>query len=507
MSKKPLMLMILDGWGYNKHENEKNAIRDAHPQNFKRIFDNYPHTLIKASGEAVGLPEGQMGNSEVGHLNLGAGRVIYQPLVEISKDIREGDFYKKEKIVEAFNYAKENNKGIHFIGLLSDGGVHSHISHIYGLLEMAKKTGLEKVYIHAFMDGRDTAPTSGKRYIDELEAKIKEIGVGEIASISGRYFAMDRDNNWDRTEKAYRALSGEIEPTTKTAIEIMDESYANKVTDEFIEPALLNENAGIGEGDVVINFNFRPDRARQITRAINDDNFVGFIRDKFLAPNFFCMRQYDSTIKAGIIYTDKDINNTLGEILANNNLAQLRTAETEKYAHVTFFFNGGKEDEFNGEERKLIASPKVATYDLQPEMSAPELTKAVLEALDENKYDVIIMNYANPDMVGHTGVFDAAVEAIKAVDIGVGQVVDKILELDGTVLITADHGNAEKMEDPETHSVFTAHTTNEVPFIYVSNNFKGELVEGKLADVAPTMLEILNINIPEEMTGTSLIKK
>nr|WP_307774838.1 2,3-bisphosphoglycerate-independent phosphoglycerate mutase [uncultured Cetobacterium sp.] len=507
MAKKPLMLMILDGWGYNPNSEEKNAIAAADPQNFKKLFENYPHTFIKASGEAVGLPEGQMGNSEVGHLNLGAGRVVYQPLVEITKEIRDGEFFVKEKVVEAFNYAKDNNKGIHFMGLLSDGGVHSHINHLFGLLEMAKKTGLEKVYVHAFMDGRDTAPTSGLGYMKSLQEKIVELGVGVVSSMSGRYYSMDRDTNWERTEKAYNAIVGKLNVTTDTPVRVIEDSYKREVTDEFIDPVFFVEGGEVKEGDVIINFNFRPDRARQITRALNDKEFKGFPRDKFLAPKFYCMRQYDSTIDAEIIYEDKDIANTLGEIIANNGLNQLRTAETEKYAHVTFFFNGGKEAEFVGEGRTLIPSPKVATYDLQPEMSAPELTNAVLEALNEDKYDVIIMNFANPDMVGHTGIFDAAVKAVQAVDKGVGEIVNKILELDGTVLITADHGNAEKMEDPETHGAFTAHTTYDVPLIYVSNEFKGELNPGKLADVAPTMLEILNIEKPAEMNGVSLIKK
>ncbi|MGL4904828.1 MAG: 2,3-bisphosphoglycerate-independent phosphoglycerate mutase, partial [Cetobacterium sp.] len=485
---------------------EKNAIEAAKPENFERLFKTYPHTLIKASGEAVGLPDGQMGNSEVGHLNLGAGRVVYQPLVEISKEIRDGEFFDKKKVVEAFNYAKENNKSMHFMGLLSDGGVHSHINHLFGLLEMAKKTGLTKVYIHAFMDGRDTAPSSGLEFMRTLVSKIEEIGVGEIATISGRYFSMDRDTNWDRTEKAYNAIAGKLDVTKKTALEIVESSYAEKITDEFIAPTLLTKDGVVAKGDVIINFNFRPDRARQITRSLVDTDFKGFSREN-LETKYYCMRTYDSTIAADIIYDDKDINNTLGEVLSNNNLTQLRTAETEKYAHVTFFFNGGKEAEFNGEERVLVASPKVATYDLQPEMSAPELTAKVLEALNSDKFDVIIMNFANPDMVGHTGIFDAAVKAVQAVDKGVGQIVSKVLELDGTVLITADHGNAEKMEDASTHEAFTAHTIYDVPLVYVSNNFKGELNKGKLADVAPTMLEILNIEKPAEMNGTSLIKK
>lgn len=506
MAKKPLMLMILDGWGCNPNKDEKNAIKEAHPENFIRLYNKYPHTFLKASGEAVGLPDGQMGNSEVGHLNLGAGRVIYQPLVEISKEIRDGEFFEREEIISAFNYAKENDKKIHFIGLTSNGGVHSHITHLYGLLEMAKKKDLSKVSVHTFMDGRDTAPDSGVEFIKELEEKILEIGVGKIASMSGRYYAMDRDNNWDRIEKAYNAIVGIDEVVSETPIETLEKSYAEKITDEFVLPVLFDKEGAISEGDVVINFNFRPDRAREITRALNDKEFSGFKR-KYLNLQYYCMRQYDSTIDAFTIYHDREIVNTLGEVISKNGLTQLRTAETEKYAHVTFFFNGGKESEFKGEGRKLIASPKVATYDLQPEMSAPELTKAVLEILEKNEYDVMVMNYANPDMVGHTGVFSAATQAIKVVDENMAKVVNKILELDGTILITADHGNAEKMEDPKTHNAFTAHTTYEVPMIYVSNHFKGELNLGKLADIAPTMLDILNIKKPKEMNGESLIKK
>ncbi|MGL4307803.1 2,3-bisphosphoglycerate-independent phosphoglycerate mutase [Cetobacterium sp. SF1] len=507
MSKKTLMLMILDGWGLNPHSNEKNAILDAHPENFLELIKKYPHSQLKASGEAVGLPEGQMGNSEVGHLNIGAGRVIYQPLVEITKDIRDGDFFKKPELVEAFEYAKKTGKSIHFGGLLSDGGVHSHINHLFGLLEMAKKYNLEKVYIHAFMDGRDTAPTSGLGFMKELQDKIEEIGVGKVATVSGRYYAMDRDNNWDRIEKAYDVMVGKnVTSMATTAEEAIENSYSQEKTDEFILPTLVDCEGTLKSGDVFINFNFRPDRARQITRAINDEDFKGFQRD-YLGIKYYCMRQYDSTIKAPIVYHDKEIVNTLGEVLAKHNLTQLRTAETEKYAHVTFFFNGGKETQFPGEDRVLVASPKVATYDLQPEMSAPELMEKTLEAIDSEKYDVIIINFANPDMVGHTGNFEATKKAIKTVDKAVGEISKKILEKNGTLLITADHGNAEKMVDPETGAMFTAHTTNEVPFIMVSQDVKGSLENGKLADIAPTMLEILNIEKPVEMTGNSLLKK
>lgn len=505
--KKPLMLMILDGWGINHHKNEKNAIEDAHPSNFIELTKKYPNSELEASGEAVGLPEGQMGNSEVGHLNIGAGRVVYQPLVEISKDIREGDFFKKEKAIEAFEKAKASGKAIHFLGLLSDGGVHSHINHLYGLLQMAKNYGLEKVYIHAFLDGRDTPPKSGEGFLKAVEEKISEIGVGKIATISGRYYSMDRDKNYERTAKAYHALVDGEGAKATSAGEAIRDSYANEVTDEFVMPTIIDQEGLIKSGDTVINFNYRPDRARQITRAINDKEFSFFQRD-YLGVNFYCMRQYDSTIDAPFIYVDKELTNTLGEILSKNGLTQLRTAETEKYAHVTFFFNGGKEVAYEGEERILVDSPKVATYDLQPEMSAEKLTTEVLKVLDENKYDVIVINYANPDMVGHTGIMDATVKAIKVVDNCMHRVVEKVLEKKGTVLITADHGNAELMEDPVSHVPFTAHTTNHVPFILVSEELKNvEVKDGKLSDLAPTMLDILGIEKPLEMNGVSLIKR
>ncbi|MGL4980833.1 MAG: 2,3-bisphosphoglycerate-independent phosphoglycerate mutase [Fusobacteriaceae bacterium] len=505
--KKPLMLMILDGWGINHHKNEKNAIEDAHPLNFIELTKRYPNSELEASGEAVGLPEGQMGNSEVGHLNIGAGRVVYQPLVEISKDIREGDFFKKEKAVEAFEKAKNSGKAIHFLGLLSDGGVHSHINHLYGLVQMAKNYGLEKVYVHAFLDGRDTAPKSGEGFLKSLEAKMSEIGVGKIATISGRYYSMDRDKNYERTEKAYKALANGEGIKSVSALEAIKDSYANDITDEFVMPTVIEQDGIIKSGDIVINFNYRPDRARQITRAINDKEFSFFKRD-YIGADVYCMRQYDSTIKAPFIYVDKELTNTLGEVLSKNGLTQLRTAETEKYAHVTFFFNGGKELAYEGEERLLVDSPKVATYDLQPEMSAEKLTEDVLKVLDENRFDVIIMNYANPDMVGHTGIMGAAVKAVKVVDNCMHRVVEKILEKKGTVLVTADHGNAELMEDPTTHVPFTAHTTNHVPFILVSEELKNiEVKNGKLSDLAPTILDILGIDKPSEMNGVSLIKR
>ena len=507
MNKKPLMLMILDGWGINPCDNQINAIKNAAPKEYLELLSKYPHSQLKASGEAVGLPEGQMGNSEVGHLNIGAGRVIYQPLVKITKDIRDGEFFEIPVLKEAFEYAKENNTAIHFAGLVSDGGVHSHIDHIYGLLQMAKNYGLTKVYLHAFLDGRDTPPSSAVNFLAQVEAKMAEIGVGKIATISGRYFAMDRDKNYDRTKIAYdnMTLGNGIEASS--ADEAIKASYAAGVTDEFVKPTVIDKEGLVKSGDVLINFNFRPDRARQITRVFNDKEFTFF--DRNIDPiKVYCMRQYDSTIDAPVIYKDDEIVNTFGEVISKAGLTQLRTAETEKYAHVTFFFNGGVESQYPGEDRKLVASPKVATYDLKPEMSAYEVTEGAKEALISGKYDVVILNFANPDMVGHTGVLEAAVKAIKAVDECVKVLVDTVLSLDGSVLITADHGNAELMVDPETNAPFTAHTTNEVPFIYVSNHTEGvTLKDGKLADIAPTMLNILGIEQPKEMTGENLIVK
>lgn len=506
MKKKPLMLMILDGWGINKNPEQKNAITAANPENFYRLQKEYPHSELEASGEAVGLPDGQMGNSEVGHLNIGSGRVIYQPLVEISKDIREGAFFENPVLKDAFEYAQKEGKPVHFGGLLSTGGVHSHIDHLFGLLMMAKKYGV-KAYIHAFLDGRDTPPESALDFIKTVEAKATEIGAGEIATLSGRYYAMDRDKNWDRVQKAYEAMVYGKGNTAVSAVEAMEKSYAEKVTDEFVIPTVIKPEGTIKKGDVFINFNFRPDRAREITRALNDKEFTGFERE-YLGLKYYCMRQYDATIEAPVVYGEKDINNTFGEVISRAGLKQLRTAETEKYAHVTFFFNGGKEAQYEGEDRKLVASPKVATYDLQPEMSACGVTEGLMEALNSDTYDVIIINYANPDMVGHTGVFDAAVSAVKKIDFCLGKVAEKVLELDGTLLVTADHGNVELMEDPVTKIPFTAHTTNKVPFIMISNKYKDcKLEDGKLSDIAPTMLEILGLDKPEDMNGHSLLVK
>lgn len=514
MAKKPVMLMILDGWGINGNLSQKNAIRDAHPANFLKYQSEYPNTLLEAAGEAVGLPQGQMGNSEVGHLNLGAGRVIYQPLVKITKDIREGTVEKNEVLVEAINKAKENNKAVHFSGLVSNGGVHSHIDHLIGLVKMTKKMGVDKIYIHAITDGRDTAPKSALEFIEKLETEFEKIGAGKIATVSGRYYAMDRDTNWDKTEKAYRAIVFGDGDKHLSAKKVVETSYAEDLTDEFIKPTVITDAAGnasgkVHEGDTFIFFNFRPDRARQITRAINDVEFEHFVRGENPKTNFVCLREYDSTIDAPVAYKDEEILDTFGEVVAKAGLTQLRAAETEKYAHVTFFFNGGKEEQFEGEERILVPSPKVATYDLKPEMSAYELTEKMEKALLEDKYDVVIMNYANPDMVGHTGDFEATKKAIKTVDECMDRVAKIILEKDGVVLVTADHGNADLMEDPETHTPFTAHTINPVPLILISNRYKdAKLVEkGKLADLAPTMLEILGVEKPEMMTGESILKK
>mgnify|MGYP000906735147 FL=1 len=509
MSKKPVMLMILDGFGLSEKE-DGNAVRAAYKPNFDKYYSNYPHTELGASGLDVGLPKGQMGNSEVGHMNIGAGRIIYQQLTKITKDIDDGVFFSNEAINWGINKAKENNSALHLMGLLSDGGVHSHIDHLKGILQFAKKSGLSKVYLHAFLDGRDVPPSSAKDYIAEIENFMKEIGLGEIATISGRYYAMDRDKRWERVQLAYNAMvlgKGEM---AESAAEAVERSYHDNKTDEFVLPTVIVKNgapkAKIENNDSVIFFNFRPDRAREITRAINDRTFDGFKREA-LNLNFVCMTEYDSTIKnVKIAYKPETYANTLGEYVSSMGLKQLRIAETEKYAHVTFFFNGGVEVPNKGEDRALIPSPKVATYDLKPEMSAYEVTDELLKRIDSDKYDMIILNYANPDMVGHTGVFDAAKKAIEAVDKCLGKVVEKILEKQGTVFITADHGNAEVMVDYSTGTPMTAHTTDPVPFIYVSKDARELRKSGILADIAPTMLQIMNIKIPAEMTGKSLIK-
>lgn len=512
---KPLALVVLDGFGVNEKE-EANAIQAANTPNFDRLWAEYPHTLVRAAGEAVGLPDGQMGNSEVGHLNLGAGRIVYQDLTRITKSIKDGDFFENEVLLDAINKAKANDAALHLLGLLSDGGVHSHNQHLYGLLELAKKEGMEKVYVHAILDGRDVPPASAKTYVNELEAKIEEIGVGKVATIGGRYYYMDRDNRWDRTAKAYNAMVFGQGESANSALEVVEDSYADDKTDEFVLPAVvLGEDgapvAKVQENDSVIFFNFRPDRARQLTRALNDTDFNGFERQEgYPKVHLVCMTEYDETIDAPIAFPATEITNTLGQVLAANGLKQLRTAETEKYAHVTFFFNGGKETPNEGEDRELIPSPDVATYDMKPEMSAYEVTDNLIKKMDEVDYDVIILNFANPDMVGHTGDFDAEVKAVETVDECLGKVIDTILAKGGAALVTADHGNGEQMVDYDTGEPFTAHTTNPVPLLYINDNDKdAELLaegEGKLADFAPTMLKLLGIDIPAEMTGNQLIK-
>ena len=502
--KKPLILMILDGFGIAPEKG--NAIKAANKPNIDKLFAENPVTQIGASGMDVGLPDGQMGNSEVGHTNMGAGRIVYQELTRITKTINEDKLKENEAIVNAMDKAIENGTALHLMGLLSSGGVHSHNTHLYGILELAKKKGLENVYVHAFLDGRDVPPSSAAEFMDELLDKMKEIGVGKVATVSGRYYAMDRDNNWDRVEKTYAAMvygEGEKADCPCRAIE---KSYENGVTDEFVVPVVVEGGAQVKPNDSVIFFNFRPDRAREITRTFVDPEFKGFERKNgFFPVNFVCMTQYDATMpNVDVAFKPQTLKNTLGEYVSNKGMTQLRIAETEKYAHVTFFFNGGVEKQYEGEDRILVKSPAVATYDLQPEMSAYEVTDKLVLAIESGKYDMIILNYANCDMVGHTGVFEAAVKAVEAVDTCVGRVVEAIKKMGGVALITADHGNADKMVDAD-GSPFTAHTTNPVPFCVVG--YDCQLREGgRLADIAPTMLQIMGLEQPAEMDGISLIK-
>ena len=501
--KKALILMSLDGFGIAPEYG--NAIMAAKKPNLDRLFRENPLTQIGASGLNVGLPNGQMGNSEVGHTNIGAGRIVYQELTRITKEIEDGDFYKNPALIKAVAAAKAKGTALHLIGLLSDGGVHSHNGHLYALLEMAKQNGLSKVYVHALLDGRDVPPSSGKGFVEDCLAKMREIGVGEIATVAGRYYAMDRDNRWERVSKAYNAMvlgEGVQNPDPVAAVA---KSYEDGVTDEFVVPVVCGPEGRISADDSVIFFNFRPDRARELTRAFVDPDFTGFERAKSFFPlTYVCMTQYDATMpNVDVAFHPQSLKNTLGEYLSNLGMTQLRIAETEKYAHVTFFFNGGVETVYPGEDRVLIHSPKVATYDLQPEMSAYAVTDALVEKIDSGMYDVIILNYANCDMVGHTGIFDAAKAAVEAVDTCVGRVIDAIERMHGTAIITADHGNAEKMYE-EDSSPFTAHTTNPVPFCIVG--YPCKLREnGKLADIAPTMLKILGLPQPAEMTGESII--
>lgn len=497
--------MILDGFGIGKHDNT-NAIFNAKKPNIDKLFSSNPITQIGASGMDVGLPDGQMGNSEVGHTNIGAGRIVYQELTRITKTINEDKLKENEAIVGAMDSALKNGTALHLMGLLSSGGVHSHNTHLYGILELAKKKGLDKVYIHAFLDGRDVPPSSAAEFVEECMKETEKIGVGKIATVMGRYYAMDRDNRWDRVEKAYAAMVYGEGIEADCPVCAVKNSYEQGVTDEFVVPAVIKDGATIKPNDSVIFYNFRPDRAREITRALVDPEFKGFERKNGFFPlRYVCMTQYDATMpNVEVAFKPQTLNNTMGEYISSLGMEQLRIAETEKYAHVTFFFNGGVEKQYPGEDRILVKSPAVATYDLQPEMSAYEVTDKLVPAIKSGKYDMIILNFANCDMVGHTGVFEAAVKAVEAVDTCVGKVIDAVKEMDGVALITADHGNADKMIDDDGEP-FTAHTTNPVPFCVVG--YDCDLREGgRLADIAPTMLQIMNLPQPEEMDGKSLIK-
>ena len=512
MSKKPTVLMILDGYGLNE-KSEANAVTLGKTPVMDSLMKEYPFVKGYASGMAVGLPDGQMGNSEVGHLNMGAGRIVYQELTRITKSIEDGDFFENSGLMEAIENCKKNQSDLHLFGLLSDGGVHSHNTHLYGLLELAKRNGIEKVYVHAFLDGRDTAPTSGKGFMEELVDKMKEIGVGEVATVIGRYYVMDRDNRWDRVEAAYKAMTAGEGVLAEDAVKAIADSYAEDVNDEFVKPTVITKNgapvAKVSDNDSVIFFNFRPDRAREITRAFCADDFDGFDRGNRIATKYVCFTEYDVTIpNKSVAFHKVSLDNTFGQFLAANGKKQARIAETEKYAHVTFFFNGGVEEPNEGEDRILVNSPKVATYDLKPEMSAYEVCDKLVDAIKSDKYDVIIINFANPDMVGHTGIEDAAVKAVEAVDECVGKAVAAIKEVDGAMFICADHGNAEQLVDYTTGESFTAHTTNPVPFILVNADPAYKLREGGcLADIAPTLIELMGMEQPAEMTGKSLIVK
>ena len=511
--KKPVMLVIMDGFGCSSIAKD-NAVAQADLKVLPKLWKEYPHSYLGASGEDVGLPDGQIGNSEVGHLNIGAGRIVYQALTKITKDIKDGAFFKKPALVGAMENVKEKDSALHLLGLVSPGGVHSSEQHLYGLLEMAKRYGLKKVYIHAFLDGRDVLPRSAGEYLQELEDKCAELGVGEIATISGRYYAMDRDKRWDRVELAYNALTKGQGNQAQSATEGIQASYDDGKADEFVVPFVVEKEgkptAVIQDGDSVIFYNFRPDRAREITRAFCDTVFDGFARDKKLDLVFVCFTDYDETIENKLVAFKKEsITNTFGEFLAAHDKTQVRIAETEKYAHVTFFFNGGVEEPNKGEDRILVPSPKeVATYDLKPEMSAVGVCDKLVEAIRSGKYDVIIINFANPDMVGHTGVEDAAIKAIETVDACVGRAVEAIKEVDGVMFICADHGNAEQLVDYETGEPFTAHTTNPVPFILVNADPSYKLREGgALCDIIPTLIELMGMEQPKEMTGKSLLVK
>ena len=500
MDKKLVMIAILDGWGINEKE-DGNAVKLAKTPNLDAVMRQCPTAKIKTSGLDVGLPEGQMGNSEVGHTNIGAGRVVYQELTRITKSIQDGDFFNVKEFLDAIKYCKKQGSDLHLYGLLSNGGVHSHNTHLYALLELCKKEEFNNVYVHCFLDGRDTPPTSGEGFITELEDKIKEIGVGKIASIMGRYYAMDRDKRWDRVELAYNALAKGEGLTAKSAIDAIESAYQREEFDEFVKPTVIMEN------DSIIFFNFRPDRAREITRVFVDKNFDGFEK-KYLYTNYVCFTQYDETMpNVEVAFKPQKIENTFGEYISKNGYKQLRIAETEKYAHVTFFFNGGNEVKYEGEERILVESPKVATYDLKPEMSAYEVTDKVVDVIRKQSTDVIILNFANCDMVGHTGVLEAAIKAVETVDECMGRIIEEVRRVNGTLLITADHGNAEQMIDYTTGDPHTAHTTTPVPLIVMGLDNETKIKDGRLADLAPTMLDIMGLSIPDEMTGESLLIK
>ncbi len=512
MTYRPAALIILDGWGYNPRE-EANAIKEANTPFLDSLLNEYPHSTLLCSGEAVGLPEGQMGTSEVGHLNIGAGRVVYQSLVRITKAMRDGEFERNPVFVDLVQCALKEDRPLHVMGLVSPGGVHSHTEHLYGIIRLAKQFGIKEVYIHAFLDGRDTPPSSAKDYLEELEAVCQKTGLGKIATISGRYYAMDRDQRWDRVEKAYAAMVYGEGEEADSALQAIENSYAREITDEFLLPTVIkadgNPVASIHPGDPVLFFNFRPDRAREITRVFVDPNFNGFDRRTGYLKTFFAaMTQYDETLDVPLLFPPEDrMKNILSEVLANNSKRQLRIAETEKYAHVTFFFNGGEEKPFPLEERILIPSPKVPTYDQKPEMSAYEVTDALLKEIEQDKFDVIIMNYANCDMVGHTGIPEAARKAVEAVDRCLARLIPAILAKGGAVILTADHGNAEMMRDYQTGEPYTAHTTFPVPVVLIGFKEKITVRDGKLADLAPTLLELIGIAKPAEMTGVSLLNR
>ncbi len=512
MPEKTVVLMILDGWG-NREACADNAITRANPVNFNRLSSNYPHTLLKCSGLEVGLPYGLMGNSEVGHLNIGSGRIVYQEITRISKAIDDKSFFLNPALLQAIDAARDKGGAVHLMGLLSDGGVHSHLDHLFALLKLCGQRQMNRVFIHGFLDGRDVNPKSAAEYVARISSEMGKIGIGEFATIGGRFYGMDRDKHWDRIEKAYDAMVAGNGEKAANVFSAVEQSYEMRIFDEFVEPTVMIDQEGkplglVKDDDSIIFFNFRADRARQITRAFTDEDFTGFTAPHRPKVNFVCMTQYDHTIKAPAAFEPQNLNNTLGEYLSQQGLKQLRIAETEKYAHVTFFFNGGVEEPNPGEDRILIPSPNVATYNLKPEMSAPELTERVIKEIERDFYDVIIINYANADMVGHTGVLEAAIQAVKTVDHLMNQVVEAVLAKKGTVLITADHGNCEMMVCPTSGSPFTAHTSDLVPFILVDNDLKNKelLANCSLRDIAPTLLELLHLQIPGEMTGRNIIK-